>query len=290
MINPLLSAMALPEQRYASVRQSYVAPIQRNRIMQALGVAPPGYNITPTQNGLVSQFGQNSTAPYQVQATDGMASQAYAPPGADGVTGQGTAGGYDPYSTQQATAPQQGYAENGGFPTNTGTVTGPAGQQVPMELAPFRAQYGGARPNPANPDTILAVQRAVTRVFGPGAEIIGTSGTGEHGSPRHRASSPAARAAGIDTGYALDLQVKLPDGSLLRTDSPEAREFVMAAAAEGITGLGAGAGHGDYMGAHGFHMDMYPLEYMGPGMGRAWATMGNRLEQDFVNAYQPFRR
>lgn len=279
MLNPLLSAMPLPEQRYASVRESYVAPIQRNRIMQAIGVAPPGYNITPTQNGLVSQFGQNNTAPYAVGQNEGLASETYTPQGS-----------FDPYSTQQATAPAQGHVESGGYPVSSGTVTGPAGQQVPMELAPFRAQYGGARPNPAHPDTILAVQRAVTRVFGPGAEIIGTSGTGEHGSPRHRASSPAARAAGLDTGYALDLQVKLPDGSLLRTDSPEAREFVIAAAQEGITGLGAGAGHGDYMGAHGFHMDMYPLEYMGPSMGRAWATMGNRLEQDFVNAYRPFRR
>lgn len=272
----MINALAPPLQpiRHASFGEAYFEPMMRQRAMEALlqgrtnaPTATPGngYGIQPT-NGLASQITPTATPGngYSVTPTNGLATA---------------------YTPGQVAAGQEGQLSYGSA-VGQNAMAGPAG--MPMELASFTPAYRPARPNDANPDVVLAVQRAATQVFGPGAEVIGTSGTGEHGSQRHRLSAAQRINPDAQHGYALDLQVKLPDGSLLRTDSPEAREFVRAAASFGISGLGAGSHDGDYMGAHGFHMDMYPIDRYTPSMGRAWASMGNQLEADFVAAYQPF--
>ena len=278
MFNSLLSALGpTTRPRYASVARSFVEPIQQRNMLDAVmsnlgagrveqsnafGMAnDPGYGNAGNGNAMSNMGGGNVAAGGQ-EARGGNARGAGGGGGGNGA---------------MSSAGSQG-----------GRTQGPAGMPLgDAIMAQFETSYGGRRPNPAGDDIIAAVRRAAGETFGPEATVIGFSGTGEHGSQRHRLSAAARIDPSRQAGYALDLKVRLPDGSFLETTDPRARDFIIAAARNGVSGLGAGAG-GEYMGAHGFHMDMFPLDAYSPSMGRAWASIGDRYEQDFINAYRPW--
>jgi hypothetical protein len=142
----------------------------------------------------------------------------------------------------------------------------------------YEANYGPRRPNPAGSEVTNAVTRSAVNTFGPGTTVVGVSGTGEHGSPRHR-----ARGEG-QPGHALDYRVRLPDGSYLSPDHPQFRDFLTATAQSGVSGFGAGP---EYMGASTFHMDTYPVDQYSGNMGRAWGSVGDQWEEEFVASYRP---
>lgn len=131
---------------------------------------------------------------------------------------------------------------------------------------------GPKRPNKPGQQITSALQATALQVLGPGATVRITSGMGEHGSVRHRG------------GHAADVQFIDPQGRVVTLDDPRSKQIALAAAQNGITGLGAGH---EYMGGSTFHMDVYPVDQYTPKMGRAWGSWGNKHESAFVNGHHP---
>ena len=258
---------------FASVSRSFVQPqMRRNMLSAVLSNRAAGRVEQSNAFGMANDPGYGNAG--NGNAMSGLGGNT-AQGGAEARGGNARAGG--------------GGGGNGAQAASGGRTQGPAGMPLgDAILAQYQSAYGPARPDPAGDDIVTAVRRAAAEVFGPEAKVVGTSGTGEHGSQRHRLSAAQRIDSDRQSGFALDFHIVLPDGSKLETTSPQARDFVIAAARNGVSGFGAGARQGDYMGAHGFHMDMFPIDAYSSGMGRTWATMGGQYGQDFVNAYQPF--
>lgn len=123
---------------------------------------------------------------------------------------------------------------------------------------------GKKRADRPNQEIVDSIAGAVKKVFGEGSRIVVYSGTEgkdqpQYGSNRHM------------TGAAADFYVVKPDGKKVDVESPEAADFMRAAAEAGVLGIGAGK---EYMGPHGFHMDR-----VNPGEGQAhtWGSIGKRM-------------
>ena len=124
---------------------------------------------------------------------------------------------------------------------------------------------GKKRADRPNQEIVDSIAGAVKKVFGEGSRIVVYSGTEgkdqpQYGSNRHM------------TGAAADFYVVKPDGKKVDVESPEAADFMRAAAEAGVLGIGAGK---EYMGSHGFHMDG-----VNPGEGQAhtWGSIGKRMK------------
>ena len=129
---------------------------------------------------------------------------------------------------------------------------------------------GPRRPEAPGPGITKALENTARIALGEGSSVRITSGTGEHGSVRHRG------------GHAADVQFLDPQGRLITLNDPRARYIAIVAAQNGITGLGAGV---EYMGNSTFHMDIYPVAPYTSGMARAWGSWGHQIEAEFVAAY-----
>lgn len=128
---------------------------------------------------------------------------------------------------------------------------------------------GPRRPDPPSELIIGPLATAAEQVLGPGATIRVKSGVGPHGSPRHRDAE----------GYAADVEILRPDGTLVTLDDPEAELIAYAAVDNGVTGVGAGT---EYMGNSTFHFDVFPQDRYSSGMDNAWGSWGNARQDEIV--------
>lgn len=188
-------------------------------------------------------------------------------PGAAGASG----GGFQPGAMFGARAEDFMPAEMTGGAGAPAVAGGAGGDTMaaPTYSTQFEWAMGPRRPNRPGQAIQDALGMTAEQVLGPGATVVVTSGMGEHGSPRHR------------QGHAADVQFRDPQGNIVSLNDPRARDLAMAAAQNGVTGLGGGE---EYMGANTFHMDMYPVDQYTPDMGRAWGSWADGLENDFVAA------
>lgn len=153
-------------------------------------------------------------------------------------------------------------------PSPAPTAATASGERAPYSTR-FDWSMGPRRPGRPNQQITDALGYAAEQALGPGAMVRVTSGMGEHGSPRHR------------EGHAADVQFIDAEGRVVTLNDPRSEALRDAAAAEGITGLGAGE---EYMGNSTFHMDVYPLDRYSSDMGQAWGSWGNRNESAFLAA------
>ena len=128
---------------------------------------------------------------------------------------------------------------------------------------------GPRRPDPPSELILGPLATAAEQVLGPGATIRVKSGVGQHGSPRHRDAA----------GYAADVEILRPDGTLVTLADPEAELLVYAAVDNGVTGVGAGT---EYMGDSTFHFDVFPQDRYSSGMDNAWGSWGNARQDEIV--------
>lgn len=138
-------------------------------------------------------------------------------------------------------------------------------------MAKITFAMGPKRPDAPGQQIQNVLRNAARAVLGDRSTVRITSGTGAHGSARHRA------------GHAADVQFLDSRGKLVTLSDPRARQIMLSAASYGALGMGAGT---EYMGPHTFHVDVYPLKLYTKTMGRAWGSWGNRLESEFIAAGQ----
>ena len=97
------------------------------------------------------------------------------------------------------------------------------------------------------PDVVNSVSRAVESFFGAGASLIITSGRRGAGLPQ--ANNRSGRHG---TGYAIDFEIRRPDGSMVVSNSPEGQAFFVHAFGTGDF-IGGGFAY-EGMGEHSFDL------------------------------------
>lgn len=126
---------------------------------------------------------------------------------------------------------------------------------------------GPERPKPPAKPVMDTMQSVSDTALGKGFTITIYSGTGDHGSDRHR------DVHGMGGGIAGDITITAPNGK------PASYKQMESFAREWRNQTGGGVGWGpEYMGADRMHVDLKTKDMLNPGQGMAWGSYAKALD------------